>query len=256
MKKRFLASIRLPIRFMLPLILSTAIGIALAQTPVGPPGPAQSASAREAPEHAMALRDRNTNEYFATRSATEATLKLIEASLDSRLSLNSVYFPTALPLDSEPDGGLVPSQERFLRKLAVEFTKFRELRPDAHLILEAHTDQRGDIQYNRALAQRRADRVRNFLIQQGVDGTAIESKALPDVQNLDATAVKYMTQYDPHLSAEQREKILHNLREVVLANNRRTDLVLSTTGQRSARFYPFDAPDAGVLLNAMGRESR
>jgi hypothetical protein len=40
----------------------------------------------------------------------------------------------------------------------------------------------------------------------------------------------------------------------VLANNRRVDISLSTTGQQSVRRYPFNAKDALRLLSTQGVE--
>jgi len=41
---------------------------------------------------------------------------------------------------------------------------------------------------------------------------------------------------------------------IVLANNRRVDVALSTTGQQSVRQYPFNARDALTLLSTKGGE--
>jgi outer membrane protein OmpA-like peptidoglycan-associated protein len=48
--------------------------------------------------------------------------------------------------------------------------------PELRLIeIGGHTDARGDAAYNRALSQRRADAVRTFLIDEGVDGDRLEA---------------------------------------------------------------------------------
>ena len=39
---------------------------------------------------------------------------------------------------------------------------------------------------------------------------------------------------------------------LVLANNRRVDIILSTTGQESSRQYPFKAEDFSTLVNRNG----
>jgi len=44
------------------------------------------------------------------------------------------------------------------------------------------------------------------------------------------------------------------LRVIVLANNRRVDIGLSTTGQQSVRRYPFNAKDALGLISTKGAE--
>jgi len=48
--------------------------------------------------------------------------------------------------------------------------------------------------------------------------------------------------------------MLNNLQVLVLANNRRVDVTLSTTGQQSTRLYPFNAKDYLALINAERRK--
>jgi hypothetical protein len=47
---------------------------------------------------------------------------------------------------------------------------------------------------------------------------------------------------------------LRNLPILVLANNRRVDITLSTTGQQSVRRYPFNAKDFLALISTKGGE--
>jgi hypothetical protein len=53
---------------------------------------------------------------------------------------------------------------------------------------------------------------------------------------------------NPDLSDAERTKVLHGLNVIVLAQNRRVDVTLSTTGQQSVRLYPFNAADALTLI--------
>jgi len=50
--------------------------------------------------------------------------------------------------------------------------------------------------------------------------------------------------------------MLKNLSVMVLANNRRVDVTLSTTGQQSTRGYPFNAKDYLALINPKGGEKK
>jgi hypothetical protein len=50
--------------------------------------------------------------------------------------------------------------------------------------------------------------------------------------------------------------MLDNLQVIVLANNRRVDISLSTTGQQSVHRYPFNAQDALALISTKGRNPR
>jgi hypothetical protein len=55
------------------------------------------------------------------------------------------------------------------------------------------------------------------------------------------------------LTPEQRQKVLANLRTILLASNRRVDITLNTTGQQSVREYPFNAADSLTLLQQEGK---
>jgi outer membrane protein OmpA-like peptidoglycan-associated protein len=177
-------------------------------------------------------------------AAQEATVQALEV----KLSLNSIYFPTSLPTVADPKGGLVPSQQQRLQELVTNFKQYVQLRPDAHLILQAHADKRGSVAYNMALSERRAAGVRSFLIEQGIAESNIEDKWFGKEQNLDAATVKQLTEQNPNLSPEDRKRVLKQLPTFLLANNRRVDVVLSTTGQKSLQYFPYNSEDLKVLL--------
>ncbi len=61
--------------------------------------------------------------------------------------------------------------------------------------------------------------------------------------------VKQLVEQHPNLSQEQKDKILKNLKVVTLAQNRRVDITLSSTGQQSVHQFPFNAEDALTLLS-------
>jgi outer membrane protein OmpA-like peptidoglycan-associated protein len=179
-----------------------------------------------------------------------AVAKVTETSLEVKLSLNSIYFPTNLPTQAAPKGGLVPSQQKRLQELADNFKQYLQFRPEAHLILQAHADKRGSAAFNKALSERRAERVRSYLIEQGVSASVIETKAFGSEQNLDAGQVKQLTEQNPNLKPEERQRVLSDLPTFLLANNRRVDVSLSTTGQQSLRYFPLGSEDLKVLIGA------
>jgi len=172
--------------------------------------------------------------------------------LEARLALHSIYFQTARPTEANPGGGLVDSQQEVLTTLANDFKRYLTFKPDAHLILSGHADQRGSIEYNKALTERRVERTKRFLVEQGVPAASIETRAFGKQENLSADQVRQLIEENPDLSAEERRKILSNLPVIVLANNRRVDVTLSTTGQQSVRQYPFNAKDALALISTKG----
>jgi outer membrane protein OmpA-like peptidoglycan-associated protein/opacity protein-like surface antigen len=176
-------------------------------------------------------------------SAAEVT------KLEARLSLHSIYFQTARPTLSDPNGGVLDSQQQILAALARDFKEYLGIRPEAHLTLEGHADPRGSAQYNQILTERRVDRAKSFLIGQGVPAEKIEVKAFGQGQNLSDDDVRKAVQQNPELSAGDRQMILNNMHSIILASNRRVDIVLSTTGQQSLRQYPFNAKDSLALIS-------
>jgi outer membrane protein OmpA-like peptidoglycan-associated protein len=172
--------------------------------------------------------------------------------LEARLSLHSIYFATERPRIANPDGGLLPSQEQTLISLAEDFKKYLETKPDAHLTLEGHADPRGSVKYNQALSERRVERTKNFLIEHGVPTANLETKALGEQHNLTEDQVRDAVEKNPELNPEQRQRVLDNMKTVLLASNRRVDITLSTTGQKSVREYPFNAADSLSLLQQKG----
>jgi len=172
--------------------------------------------------------------------------------LETRLALHSVYFPTAQPTEKNPGGGLMASQEEVLAALAGDFTRYLTFKPDAHLILGGHADVRGSAEYNKALTERRVERAKSFLVEHGVPLGSIEVRAFGKEEQLTADQVKEQMQDDPDLNPDERQKMLKNLDVIVLANNRRLDVTLSTTGEQSVRRYPFNAKDALALISTNG----
>ena len=174
--------------------------------------------------------------------------------LERRLDLHSIYFQTARPTTANPNGGLVPSQENILAVLADDFKKYLKYRPDSHLILGGHADERGSEEYNKRLTERRVERTRNYLIGHGVLATAIETRSFGKEDQLNAEQIKEQIAANPDLTPDDRRQMLVNLNVMVLANNRRVDVALSTTGQQSTRRYPFNARDYLALISTKGGE--
>ena len=176
----------------------------------------------------------------------------VDKNLETRLSLHSVYFIVNQPRPTDRTGGLLPSQQQTLIALATDFKKYLENKPDAHLILGGHADHRGTAEYNMALSQRRVEGVKNFLVEQGVPAANIDVKAFGEDENLTSEQVKESVDGNPDLSSEERARILKNMNVVRMASNRRVDITLSTTGQSSAKVFPFNSTDALTLIG--GRE--
>jgi outer membrane protein OmpA-like peptidoglycan-associated protein len=173
-------------------------------------------------------------------------------AIAARLSLHSIYFPTARPTPENPTGGLLPSQQNTLLALAADFTKYLTYKSDAHLILGGHADIRGSEEYNKALTERRVARTKSFLVEHGVPEADIDTQAFGKDDNLTAEQVKAQMDADPDLNPADRQEMLKNMTVMVLANNRRVDVSLSTTGQQSVHRYPFNTDDFLALINTSG----
>jgi outer membrane protein OmpA-like peptidoglycan-associated protein len=178
------------------------------------------------------------------------------ARLETRLNLHSVYFVVNQPLIRNPKGGLLPSQQKTLVALATDFKSYLELKPEAHLILGGHADHRGTVEFNRKLTQRRVDRVKDFLVEQGIPETNIDTKSFGKEDNLTTEQVTGEVESNPELSPAEKAKALKNIVTIRMASNRRVDVTLSTTGQTSVRQYPFNSTDAMTLIGGRITEGK
>ena len=169
--------------------------------------------------------------------------------VEAKLATRSIYFPTGLPTSKSPDAGIVESQQNTLTSLANDFKEYLKSKPDAHLVLEGHADSRGTPEFNQALSERRVEAAKDFLVKLGVPAANLETKAYGEEENMSQERVKELVEQHPNLTTDQRNKILSNLRVVTLAQNRRVDITLSSTGQQSVRQFPFNAEDALTLLS-------
>ncbi|PYU67657.1 MAG: hypothetical protein DMG49_18090, partial [Acidobacteria bacterium] len=161
----------------------------------------------------------------------------------------------AQPTVAKPTGGLLPSQEATLDTLASDFKQYLTYRPDAHLILEGHADTRGAKDYNVKLSGRRVERTKSYLAEKDVPADHLETRAFGFEKNMTSEEVKKLIEADTDITPAEKQRILKNLLTVRLANNRRVDVTLSTTGEQSVRRFPFSAKDALTLLSRGGGET-
>ena len=176
--------------------------------------------------------------------------------LEAKLALHSIYFQTARPTAEHPEGGLLESQANILKALAEDYLNYLKYMPDAHLILSGHADPRGTPAYNKLLTERRVQRTKAFLVEHGVPADHFELKSFGDEDQLTAEQIKEQMTDNPDLAPSERTQMMRNLRVLVLANNRRVDVTLSTTGQQSVRRYPFNAKDFLALISTKGGEKK
>jgi hypothetical protein len=158
--------------------------------------------------------------------------------------LQSVFYPTDYPDKKNPQVGLVKSQQLELATLADGFKKYLEYDPDAKLSVEAHTDVRGSKQFNQDLSERRVERIKQFLVDQGITADKIQTAAYGKDRLLDKKEVKDLEDTNPNAAPKARAK---NLTGNWYAYNRRADIILLPSGQKSSMFFPNNADDSGLI---------
>jgi len=179
-------------------------------------------------------------------SDTKTVAVHLKGSIESSpgVMLRSVFFPTDYPTTKYPQIGLVRSQQEVLTNLAATFKQYLEYDPDAKLSLNAYADERGEEGYNQALSDLRAQRVKEFLVSQGIAADKISTSANGDNNPLDKATVIDLQSRNPDQPSETR---IRNFMATWLAYNRRVDIVLLPTNAESLRFYPNQDADSEIL---------
>jgi hypothetical protein len=162
--------------------------------------------------------------------------------------LQSVFFPTDYPTKKFPSLGLLRSQQETLTTLASGFKQYLEYDSEAKLSLEAFTDERGSSQYNDSLSDLRAQRVKDFLVLQGIAAEKIDTSAFGKQKPLDQSSITDLQSRNPNQPPDTR---VRNVRATRLAYNRRVDVVLQPTKTESSRFYPNQATDSEILWQSV-----
>jgi len=160
------------------------------------------------------------------------------------LLLRSVFFPTDYPTKTNPELGLLSSQQQALTNLANAFNEYLKYDSDARLSIVAHTDERGSEEHNQTLSELRAQRVKDYLVAQGVAADKVDTSAKGKDEPLEKATVIDLQAQNPNQAPETRAK---NFESTWLAYNRRVDIVLLPSNAESTRFYPNQADDSDVL---------
>ncbi len=179
-------------------------------------------------------------------SATQTTAIHITGSIEPipEVVLHSIFYPTDYPDEKHPQVGLVKSQQLDLATLVAGFKKYLEYDPDAKLSLEAHADSRGSAPFNQDLSVRRVERIKQYLVEQGIPSSNVQTAAYGKERLLDKKAVKELEGTNPNQPSKARFK---NVEGDWLAYNRRVDIVLLPSGKKSVQFYPHNADDSQII---------
>jgi hypothetical protein len=160
------------------------------------------------------------------------------------VTLQSVFYPTAYPDKEHPQVGLVRSQQLAVATVAAGFKKYLEYDPDAKLSVEAYADERGPKPYNQDLSERRVERIKQYLVDQGISADKVETAAYGKERPLDKATVGTLESTNPNPAPKVR---MNQKQTSWLAYNRRADIVLLPSGKKSAQFFPNNADDAELI---------
>ncbi len=179
-------------------------------------------------------------------SATQTAGMHITGSVEPipAVTLQSIFYPTDYPDKKHPQVGLVQSQQLALATLAGGFKKYLEYDPDAKLSVEAHADDRGSKPFNQDLSERRVERIKQYLVDQGISADKVQTAAYGKDQPLDKATVGTLESTNPNAPPKAR---LQDKRADWLAYNRRADIVLLPSGKKSAQFFPHSADDSKLI---------
>lgn len=158
--------------------------------------------------------------------------------------LQSVFYPTDYPDKKHPQVGLVKSQQLELATLAAGFKKYLEYDPDAKLSVEAYADVRGSKMFNQDLSERRVERIKQYLVEQGLSADKVETAAYGKERPLDKSTVKDLEESNPNKAPKMRAK---NMTGEWYAYNRRADVVLLPSGKKSVQYFPHNADDSQII---------
>jgi OmpA family/PEGA domain len=179
-------------------------------------------------------------------SDTKTVAVHLKGSIDPipTVLLHSVFFPTDYPTKDDSEVGLVRSQQEVLTNLSAGFKQYLEYDPEAKLSLVGYTDERGADDYNQSLSELRAQRVKDFLVSQGITPEKLDIAAYGKQKQLDKATVSDLQARNP---SPPRETRVRDFRTTWLAYNRRVDIVMIPSNAESERFYPNQAADSEIL---------
>jgi peptidoglycan-associated lipoprotein len=146
-----------------------------------PAAPAQAvtddAAAREKAMREQALRDKEAAEKAAKEAAERAKKEAAAkaAAILKELQIADINFD----FDKY---NLKPEAQAILKAGAPAYLKYKEYK----LVVEGHCDERGTVEYNLALGQKRADEAAKYLVDLGIEKDRIKTISYGKEMPLDA----------------------------------------------------------------------
>lgn len=141
----------------------------------GGPKEIETAPPESAEQADVSDMDAQQEEELAKQRALEEAEIMRQAKEAREMFLNEdVYF-------DYDQSVLTPEAQDILRRKAV----WMQTTPDVKAIVEGHCDERGTTEYNLALGDRRAQSVKVFLEDLGIDGTRMSTISYGEEQPID-----------------------------------------------------------------------
>src|ERR1700735_3782730 len=139
-------------------------------------------------------------------ATTPCTPRTSAAGRSTPPAAHPLLSPTQPPTPEKknPQLGLVKSQQAELATLAGGFKKYLEYDPDAKLSVEAHADERGSKPFNQDLSERRVERIKQYLVDQGISADKVETAAYGKDQPLDKPTVGTLESTNPNAPPNAR----------------------------------------------------
>lgn len=137
-----------------------------APAPAPAPAVTDDAAAREKAMREQALRDKEAAEKAAKEAAERAKKEAAAkaAAILKELTIADIYFD----FDKY---NLKPEAQAILKAGAPAYLKYK----DYKLVVEGHCDERGTVEYNLALGQKRADEAAKYLVDLGIEKDRIKT---------------------------------------------------------------------------------
>ena len=103
--------------------------------------------------------------YQPAEQVASTPSEMVESeTIEKTMEADAAAFEEELVYFAYDDSGLTESSIALIKEKAA----FLMANPDIKTVLEGHCDERGSVEYNLALGERRAKSVRDFMVQDGV----------------------------------------------------------------------------------------
>lgn len=156
-------------RFAIPVVVAVLAFGGMAACGKGEPeGPTPEELAQMRQDSIEAARQDSIRRAEAARRDSLQAQREAEAALRTETEAARAILQEMIHFGYDRSELTREAQDRLMRKLRV-----MRANPEVRLRIAGHADERGSIEYNRALGQRRAEAAREFLVSRGIDGARL-----------------------------------------------------------------------------------